>query len=204
MKKLWILFLFLLITTSGSQEMPLEAIVVAPAEIEYADFRTSYNRVRKYEGYYANHEHDKGLETYAGITKKYNSNWEGWKYVKKHPLKWNQPVTGKDSLITEFYVLDFYLNIWVQEGFNKLTNQEVANYLFDTRIHLSRRSVIKLMNRTYGLDLDKHTLEWVDSSFDTLDVRSLKSARIRYYAKLIERDSTQRIFKVNWFKRANT
>jgi hypothetical protein len=200
MKKLWLLILSLFISIQSAQEMPLMTPVMET--ITYADFRTSYNRVREYEGYYVNHKDDKGLETYAGITSKYNNDWQGWKYVRKHNLKWNQPVTGKDSVITEFYVLDYYLTIWVREGFDKLTNQEVADYLFDTRIHLSRRSVIKLMNRTYNMSLNKHTREWIDPSFDTLNINLLKLARIQYYAKLIERDSTQKIFKTNWLKRA--
>jgi lysozyme family protein len=39
------------------------------------------NDTLKHEGGYANHPADKGGETYRGITRKHNSEWEGWRYI---------------------------------------------------------------------------------------------------------------------------
>jgi len=201
MKKVWLSILIILVSVQSSTEAIPNVKTDTKTE-KKADFRIAYNKVRQEEGYYANHPHDLGKKTYAGITKKYNPDWYGWKYIDKYKLQQNQQVTGKDSLMTEFYVLDYYLTIWVKEGFNTLTNQEVANYLFDLRIHVSRRQAIKLINRAYNTNY-VNTEYWVDNTLDTFDLTTLKEVRTEYYLKRIKSNPTQIVWKKGWLKRAN-
>ncbi len=202
MKVLWLSILITFMTVRISSETTLIKPSDITLEVEYVDFKIAYNRVRKEEGYYSNHPKDLGKETYAGITKKYNPTWYGWNYVDKYQLKQNQPVTGVDSLITEYYVQDFYLDIWVKEGFYLLQNQEVANYLFDTRVNLSRKQTIKLLNRTYSTPV-VNTEQWVLSSMDHYNITLLKKTRTNYYLTRIKANPSQVVWKKGWLKRAN-
>lgn len=202
MKVLWFTIILTLLLVHESTEATFIKPTETVEEVKYADFRIAYNHVRKEEGFYSNHPNDLGKETYAGITKKYNPNWYGWNYVNKYRLKQNEPVTGIDSLITEFYVQDFYLDIWVKEGFYKLTNQEVANYLFDTRVNLSRKQTIKLLNRTYSTPV-VNTEQWILSSMDHYNITLLKKTRTNYYLNRIKANPSQIVWKKGWLKRAN-
>jgi len=201
MKKLWLLILLIAGPVVQTKESPIEIRPETLTE-QTADFGQSYAKIRKHEGYYVNHPMDKGKETYAGITRLFNKNWKGWDYIDKATLRWNRPVTGRDSVITEFYVMDFYLDIWVREGFTNLKNQEIADYLFDTRVHLSKKYTVKLLNKTFKTHVNYRNDEWVTSNMDTLDLAKFKQARHDYYLRLIKKDSTQTIFKKNWLKRA--
>lgn len=159
------------------------------------DFVIAYSLVRKAEGNYVNHPNDKGKRTYAGITSKYNPNWYGWRYIKHNP-KWNTHIPK-----AEMWVLDYYLDIWIKEGFDELSNQELANYLFDTRINLSRKQTVKLLNKVFKINrINKD--KWITKNLDTLNVDNLRLARIAYYNNIIKKDSSQIVFKKSWIKRA--
>jgi len=202
MKKLWLCIL--LVTSIGVQAKNegLPGMYPTESTVETVDFNLVYKNIRKEEGYYVNHPNDLGKRTYAGITEKHNKDWLGWYYVNKHNLKWNEQVKGKDSLMVEMLVKDYYLDIWVKEGFIKLRNQEVANYLFDMRVHMFRTQTVNLINSNFGFSNDKRELGWVKPEFDYLDINVLKKARVNYYLKLIKRKPTQITFKKNWLKRA--
>lgn len=201
MKKLWLVILLLVGPIVQTKESPIES-KPETVKIQKAEFRLSYEKIRKHEGYYVNNPVDKGKETYAGITRVSNPEWRGWSYISRYPLRWNQSVTGKDSTIVEFHVMDYYLDIWVKEGFMNLKNQEIADYLFDTRIHLSKKYTVRLLNKTFKTHVNHRKDEWVTSDMDTLDLATFKKARHDYYLRLIKRDSTQVIFKKNWLRRA--
>jgi hypothetical protein len=194
-----LLILCLLLLAYPTKENPIDPIT------EYhprADFFVSYNKVRSYEGYYVNHPDDKGGETYAGVTRNYNKDWEGWKYIDKQELEWNKYVTGADSSVLEHFILDYYLTIWVDEGFYKMRNQRVADYLFDTRIHLSRRQTIKLMHR-HGILIPGADPSWVNRSMESLNLEEFSKVRKNYYQKLIDKNPVQKVFFQHWSKRAD-
>ena len=204
MKKIWLCIITLLVTINSATEATLiksTSSLVEDKSIQYADFTLAYKQVREEEGYYSNHPNDLGKETYAGITKRYNPDWYGWNYVDKYNLKQNQYVPKQDSLMTEFYVLDFYLTIWVKEGFDQLTNQTIANYLFDMRVNLSRRQTIKLLQQISTLPI-VNTEKWVLSSMDSLDITLLKKARTAYYLNRIKKNPSQLVWRKGWLRRA--
>ena len=43
-----------------------------------ADFRLAYKKIEAAEGGYVNDPDDKGGETYKGISRKANPDWNGW------------------------------------------------------------------------------------------------------------------------------
>lgn len=204
MKLLTILLIFLpILTNSGG-------IIITDELPRRASFREAYQYVRVFEGNYVNIPLDKGGETYGGITRKYNPEWYGWRYVDQYPNIRHTFVPE-----AEFWVMDYYLTIWVKEGFYKLRNQQVANYLFDMRVHLSKYRAIKLLN-SQGIEtsdesdwipddrLEWDGSKWVKISINNIDLEKLSEVRKRYYLGIVKRSPHQKIFIKGWLKRVTT
>ena len=170
-----------------------EIIVVSkpiPIETHITHFPKIYKKIREHEGYYSNHPSDKGGETYAGITRRYNPKWYGWKYVRSH--KRNEIIPE-----AEYWVLDHYLDIWVDEGYDTIKDYNVALALFDFRVHSSPKTVNKKLNRV----LDTMGICSVNDADPTEFVLRLKIERILLYNYLVKNDSTQLVFYRGWVKR---
>lgn len=175
-----------------------------------ASFREAYEYVRRFEGNYVNIRLDRGGETYGGITRKYNPEWYGWRYVDKYPNIRHTFVPE-----AEFWVMDYYLTIWVKEGFYKIKNQQVANYLFDMRVHLSKYRAIDMLDKL-GVDVDDESEwvpddrwewdggQWVKISINNIDLTKLSEIRKRYYLRIVERSPHQKIFIKGWLRRITT
>lgn len=153
-----------------------------------ANFLIALRVVLKYEGGLANHPMDKGGKTYAGITYKWNKNWNGWKRLD-------------DLELLTYWIMDYYLHIWITEGFDQLENQTTANYLFDTRINISRNKCIKLLNKRLGLNV-KYTKRWIEPRFDSVNLDRLRLERMNYYRQLVVRNPSQRVFLKGWLRRS--
>jgi lysozyme family protein len=176
-----------------------------------ADFMTTLNHILVYEGYYANVMHDKGRETYAGITRRYNPEWRGWlhidNYKRVRKIHHNEKI---EDILIDHWVLDYYLDIWVREGFYKLRDQEVANYLFDFRINATvgtkiTKKVIREMG--YDIEINNHFTEgdmWFVNKMSKKELlNKLKKRRVRFYNGIVSNNYTQSKFLSHWLLRAN-
>jgi hypothetical protein len=192
------------------------------------DFKVTYDLIRQWEGNYVNHPHDRGGETYGGITRKYHPEWSGWKYINGKQLKRHEEVSE-----AEMWVLDFYLDIWIKEGFYSLKNQTLANALFDLRVHVGKRNTLKIVNiilQSMGEQEVAPGAKWV-YSLETVDrwdeyhtapthpslniivtnsspvdifLEKLKKYRTNYYFNIVNRDDTQKVFIQGWMNRLNS
>ncbi len=209
MKKLILILIVIIFPVKFALESTLP--VKEPVTIiKRADFMTTYNQIRKYEGNYADDKDDKGGITYGGITTRDNPNWYGWRYIVGDSIKNNQKFPK-----AEFWVMDYYLDIWVKEGFFNLKNQEIATYLFDLRINSNKHLAIKYCNRVFRkmgyreelIHINYNDEEWVSEMlnrvYEPMFLEKLKYERIRLYNILVDRDSTQSKFMGSWMTRAN-
>lgn len=173
-----------------------------------ADFRTSLNYVLEHEGYYSNHSSDAGGETYCGISRVFNCDWVGWKYIDQY--KRSHQVNQNDSIPNMQWWVDFYyVDIWVKEDFYSIVNQDVANYALDFRINATIGPLI--INRTLnkmGYDVQKInqvtpltivSLNQVDNSWELLC--RLMGSRIDFYTNIVDKRPDQIVFLNHWIKR---
>lgn len=195
MKVLWITLLLIGLTAVAADERPLEKTKKVIVE-KKASFQAAYQKIRKEEGYYNNDPVDLGGETYAGITMRYNPEWYGWRYIHGKKFKRNQY-----SPEAEFWVLDYYLTIWVKEGFYDLHDQDIANYLFDTRVNISSYETIRLLNRYHQANLE-FIDNWVHPRLDSMNLNTFRKSRIHYYSRIIKKRPEQIKWKKAWFARA--
>jgi hypothetical protein len=162
-----------------------------------------YNYIRQnIEGNYVYHPNDKGGETYGGIAKRLHPNWYGWRYIKGN-LKRHQIVPEAEP-----WVLDFYLTIWVHEGFENIKDRELALNLFDFRIHSSPRTVSKMVTRAL-LEIGECEVkvgeDWIDDRFNRVNPKELvlliKIQRILLFNYLVNNDPSQVVFYHGWINR---
>jgi lysozyme family protein len=209
MKKL---FLFILCTCISLYTH--EAILInsnnntISSVVKRADFTESLSYLLNHEGYYVNHPDDRGKETYCGISRRFNPNWYGWRYVDSYKdtvqIKWNTRIPQLDH-----WVLDYYLNLWVKEYFYLIDNQDVANYLFDFRVNgttgvrIIQKSLNDLgCNVKVNNTMSKQMIEKVNS-LDPKDVLcAVKNRRTLFYKSIAKKDTSQKKFLKHWLKRS--
>lgn len=175
-----------------------------------SQFLYAYERMRVFEGNYANLKFDRGGETYGGVARNFNKNWYGWKHIDQRKrngrIKHNSQVEE-----AEFWVLDYYLDIWVKEKFYLIENQDVADYLFDLRInsHYSGVSIIQkvLIDMGHEVEVDGVMGEQTIKAINNIEPQTLlikvRDARIAFYKKIVKRNRNQKRFYKNWVNRAN-
>ena len=183
----------------------------APFLIPKASFLIAYKIIGSYEGGYANVVNDLGEETYRGISRKFCKDWRGWSRIDKYKLKCGPPDQNYYfNDLTDWYVTDFYLDIWIKEGFSDLENQAIANYLFDFRVHspIGVKMIQRVLNdcgNSFELDNQMNAKMVVAlNKIDATDfLLSIKTKRIDFYNHVVAHNPSQEKFLCHWLKRAN-
>lgn len=214
MKKMipWVITITMCIVPYYSGHLATSVRVTHSVTVEKkASFEEAYGRVRKWECNWSNHSRDIGGETYGGVSRRYFPDWLGWQEVDKFRdslrrkgkhMKWNVSIPGAEP-----YVVAFYLDIWITEGFRNLNNQDVANWLFDYRLLFQQKRTINSLNKVSGLDLPTGRQEWVSkqiNSFSTLEIiPGMKNIRDQYHYARVSQRPDQRVFLRGWLNRSN-
>lgn len=207
MKKLCIVILILLIPITA-RENALVVNTNLPVKVIKTSFLKAFDRVNKFEGYYVNHPLDRGGETYRGIARRFNKEWLGWDKIDAYQgrIRWNQQLPEAD-----FLVLDYYLTIWVREGFDQIKNHTLAAYVFEFRIH--GNSAVGVMKReinnickcvTVNNIMDAEFITALNSVNSYTYIKKLKIARKNYYLGIVKRKPNQKIFLKHWLTRIDT
>ena len=171
-----------------------------------ASFLEAFAFIKGHEGHYANDVSDRGGETYTGITRKWNRDWKGWKFIDQaKPLRQNDSVGG----LVPHYVLDYYLTIWVREGFYMIRDQQVANYVMDFRLNGTIGTMItKRVMREMGAKIVVNNVmdEATCIQMNRLDkkefLKRLSNRRVQFYQNVARRDPSQKKFLNHWLYRA--
>lgn len=125
-----------------------------------AKFIDAYKKVLNNEGIYSNDPDDAGGETYKGISRKANPNWDGW--ISIDAIKKAHPTTFKGILKKtpelEKKVQELYKDkYWDCFNLDDVPNQLVAEQMFDTAVNQGQTAAIKFAQRV--LDL-RETGKW--------------------------------------------
>lgn len=125
-----------------------------------AKFIDAYKKVLNNEGIYSNDQDDAGGETYKGISRRANPNWDGW--ISIDAIKKAHPTTFKGILKKtpelEKKVQDLYKDkYWDCFELDDVPSQLVAEQMFDTAVNQGQTAAIKFAQRV--LDL-RETGKW--------------------------------------------
>lgn len=205
-------FLFIWMTAEEAPLSPtLPYKLKASVLIQKASFVIAYQITASYEGGYANVVNDLGEETYRGISRKFCKDWRGWSRIDEYKLKCGPPEQNYFfNDLTDWHVTEFYLDIWIKEGFFYLENQAIANYLFDFRVHspIAVKIIQRLLNDCgHQFKLDNQMNPEMVVALNKIDAAdfllSIKKERVDFYNHVVNHNPSQEKFLCHWLKRAN-
>ena len=160
-----------------------------------ADFEKAFQRLMGDEGVVlTNDPHDRGKQTFCGISRKFHPNWSGWRDIDNG----NVPPM---NLVREFYRDNFWTPIRAEE----ITSQRIAEVLFSQFVNMGANG-IKLMQTSLGLIADgkvgPKTLAALKHLDEEVVLMRYALANIARYHAIGMKDKTQRKFWPGWISRA--
>jgi lysozyme family protein len=187
------------------------------------DFVRAYKITMGHEGGYSSDPDDAGGETYKGISRRFNPQWEGWKVVddmKSHadfPNILNQLPQLQDS-VYDFYKKDY----WDSNRLDDVASQAIAEEMFDTAVNMGRVRAAKFLQESLNylnrnervfpdLEVDSHigpaTLRALDYILDhgeeELLLKILNVLQGSFYLDYMKRKPSQEKYMRGWFNRVN-
>lgn len=115
------------------------------------NFDKAYNKLLSFEGGYVNDKDDKGGETYKGIARNYNPDWNGWIIIDALKKNSNFPNNLYMNLELDKRVKEFYKqNYWdIFDGDN--LNYNVAEEVFDIAVNCGLKRATTFIQMTCNL-----------------------------------------------------
>lgn len=162
-----------------------------------AEFITAYDKTMLAEGGYklTNIPSDAGGQTYAGISRNRNPDWEGWAYVDKG-------LTPPTELVRSFYKLRY----WDPIQGDSISTQEVAESIYDFAVNAGVATSTKLAQITLGLAADgtigSKSLATLNSVEPRYFSMSFTLAKIARYEAIVSKNRSQDKFLLGWIRRA--
>ncbi len=177
-----------------------------------ADFNEAFNKTMGHEGGYVNDPDDAGGETYRGIARRYNPQWEGWDLIDD--TKPNIDGVQLDPYVRKFYE-ERYWDVNLLDEFP----QSVANEMFDTGVNMGIGRAAKFLqeslnylNRNEGLFMDlvvdgdigpasMNGLMALKPDDEAILLTMLNVCQGRHYMEYMKKSPTQEKYARGWFKR---
>jgi len=164
-----------------------------------ADFSPAFEKMIRHEGGFnlENVEHDIGGLTYAGITKKYHPEWQGWKIIDRGDME-NPNLT---QMVRDHYKSTF----WKQCKGDKIDNQKIAESIFDFSVNAGSRTAGKLaqivVDATPDGVIGPKTLEKLNDCDEELFISKFALAKVARYVEICRRNPVQKKFLLGWINR---
>jgi lysozyme family protein len=141
------------------------------------------------EGGYSDHPNDKGGETYKGISRVFNPDWEGWTIIDEEKANANFPDCLQFNGDLERMVSDFYeTNFWEPLHGEEIENQDLANKLFDMSVNIGLKSgVIILQYALIALNTNGNLYETIieDGKFGPKTLTAIKALEMRHETRYL-------------------
>lgn len=119
-----------------------------------ADFNIAFAITFKNEGLalWTNDPDDAGGETWGGLTRKADPKWAGWAIIDQYKKKPNFPSNLKavSDQLTELAKPTYKKTYWDTVWGDEITDQRIANDMFDTAVLQGVGMSVKLQNRQFG------------------------------------------------------
>jgi hypothetical protein len=171
-----------------------------------ADFASAFAATMKAEGGYVNDPQDPGGETYKGIARKMNSKWDGWILIDLARKENKFPANLDSNAALQAKIKDFYeVNYWDKILGDKITNQSVAECIFDFAVNAGPITSAKLAQITVGVEadgtLDHDNLDKINAEDPRVFIALFSLHKIARYVHICEKRQESKKFFYGWVKR---
>ena len=114
-----------------------------------ANFDIALAELLQFEGGYVNNSADSGGETYAGITRRWNSTWSGWPLVDDARKKLQNLSTLNAFLANDPDVKTAVAAFYRQKywNFDQITFQSVANKMLEMEVNFGPGSAVRIIQQ---------------------------------------------------------
>lgn len=186
-----------------------------------ADFDVAYDITLAHEGGYDNDPDDAGGETYKGVARKYYPTWAGWAIIDAAKEEPDFPNSLKDNIVLDSMIREFYkLNYWNRFAGDDLSEQLLANELFDTGVNMgvSRaveflQKALNVLNRNgklyddigedgkFGNDTINALSAYLSTDSVNLLLKIINVLQGMHYVNYMTKNPTQEKYARGWFNR---
>ena len=104
---------------------------------------------------------DPGQETFCGISRRYHPNWAGWKVIDKI----DDTPTLKNSELLDQVEAFYEDNFWTPIGCHLITDQQIANEMFDTAVNLGKHAAVLFLQQSIN-KLDRNSKSYANIAED--------------------------------------
>ena len=119
-----------------------------------ATFDDAYKKLTVAEGGYVNDSDDSGGETYRGISRRYNPNWDGWKYIDEYKRRYRgkslNRVLNADERIQDMAKELYKDKYWDVFELDDIPSQRIAYQMFDTCVNCGEVAAIRFAETCLG------------------------------------------------------
>ena len=185
-----------------------------------ADFDIAFNITDQSEGRYDNDPGDRGGETYRGRARKFNPEWAGWRIIDSMKSRKDFPKCLDTNAELQNLVKESYRSIeWNGIQGDKISNQVIANEVYDNAVNLGVKKSIEYLQRTINI-LNRNQKDYPDIKVDgmignqTLEalkvcikkksitrvLNVINGFQVKHYLTLMERNPQDEKW-IGWFNR---
>lgn len=171
-----------------------------------AKFDLAFAETMKMEGGYVNDPQDPGGETYKGIARKMNSKWDGWIIIDMAKQENNFPANLDSNAQLQDKIKNFYeVNYWDKIQGDSITDQNIAESIFDFAVNAGPITSAKLAQITVGAEPDGTigpvTLQKINAEETRTFLALFALHKIARYVNICEKRQESKKFFYGWIKR---
>jgi len=188
-----------------------------------ANFEEAYAKTMGHEGGYVHDPDDVGGETYKGIARKYNADWEGWTTIDSKKSDSNFPGCLDDIDELQDSVHAFYkAKYWDVNKLDDVPSQAVGEEMFDTGVNMGTGRAAKFLQKSLnylnrngslypeltvdgaigGKSLSALDKVWHDGDEKVL-LTMLNVLQGQHYMNYMDSSPSQKKYARGWFKRVS-
>jgi lysozyme family protein len=189
-----------------------------------ANFEKAYEKTLNFEGGYSNDPNDAGGETYKGIARTYNGDWDGWVTIDECKKmvscdKFPDCLDDKDDLQDNVHAF-YKKKYWDINKLDDFASQDIAEEMFDTGVNMGVGRAAKFLQKSLNY-LNRNGSLYSDlvvdgaiggaslsalnkvlsGGDDKILLTMLNVLQGNHYMEYMDKDPIQRKYARGWFKR---
>jgi lysozyme family protein len=171
-----------------------------------ADFNKALEEVLKNEGQYSNDPDDPGGETYKGIARNRNSEWQGWIRIDLLRIESGFP----DNLLTDtnldYLVRSLYqVHYWHKIQGDQIKEQRIGETIFDFAVNAGVITTARLVQLVSGAVIDgvigEKTITKLNEMDSDLFISQFALSKLARYISICKKRPKSRKYFYGWCRR---